>query len=315
MVWLTWRQHRLEAAIAAGALAAVAAVLVLTGVHEYEVFRTSGLADCVTRRDRACSEAVQAFHERFGSLQTLGNWFDLLPGIVGILLAAPFVLELEQGTYRLAWTQSRSRERWLATRFGLLTAASVAVGVGTSLLFRWWHAPFVRFDGRLEPSFFDFQGVVPIGYVLFAVAVVVALGTLTRRTPVALAGGFVAFIAVRVSVETWLRPHYLPLRHARFLPTEGEPAAVRHAWRLTGSIVDAAGRRITSPDRLATDCRALPKGPALDACFRRHGIWNVVTYQPESRFWAFQWIELALYVGLAATLLGATAWWIRRRLA
>jgi hypothetical protein len=61
--------------------------------------------------------------------------------------------------------------------------------------------------------------------VLFAVAVVGALGTFTRRTPVALAGGFVAFVAARVPVETWLRPHYLPLQHARFLPSEGAPAA------------------------------------------------------------------------------------------
>jgi hypothetical protein len=315
MVWLTWRQHRLEAALAAGALAAVTVVVVWTGLHLYDAFAAAGLGDCVGRRDRGCMEAVQALHARFGSLQTLGNWLDLLPGIVGILLASPFVLELEQGTYRLAWTQSSTRERWLATRFALLVAASVAVGAGTSLLFRWWHEPFARFDGRMDPGVFDFQGVVPVGYVLFAVAVVVGLGTLTRRTPVALAGGFVAFIAVRVSVETWLRPHYLPLQHARFLPSEGEPAVLQHAWRLSGGIVDAAGRHLARPDLLAADCHLFPRGPALDACFRRHGVWNVVTYQPAGRFWAFQWIELGLYVGLSAALLGVAAWWIRRRLA
>lgn len=32
--------------------------------------------------------------------------------VFGILLAAPFVLELEQGTYRLVWTQSITRTRW-----------------------------------------------------------------------------------------------------------------------------------------------------------------------------------------------------------
>jgi hypothetical protein len=40
---------------------------------------------------------------------------------------------------------------------------------------------------------------------------------------------------------------------------------------------------------------------------------ELVTYQPPSRYWAFQWEELALY-GAAALLLGAfCVWWIRRR--
>jgi hypothetical protein len=42
---------------------------------------------------------------------------------------------------------------------------------------------------------------------------------------------------------------------------------------------------------------------------------EVITYQPGSRYWDFQWIELALYVAAALALAGLCVWWARRRLA
>jgi len=41
---------------------------------------------------------------------------------------------------------------------------------------------------------------------------------------------------------------------------------------------------------------------------------QVVIYQPDSRFWAFQWYETAIYLALAAALAGFCIWWVRRRL-
>jgi hypothetical protein len=42
---------------------------------------------------------------------------------------------------------------------------------------------------------------------------------------------------------------------------------------------------------------------------------EVITYQPGSRYWDFQWIELAIYVAAALALAGLCVWWVRRRLA
>jgi hypothetical protein len=42
---------------------------------------------------------------------------------------------------------------------------------------------------------------------------------------------------------------------------------------------------------------------------------EVVTYQPASRFWAFQGIETAIFVVLALLLAGLCFWWVRHRLA
>ena len=41
---------------------------------------------------------------------------------------------------------------------------------------------------------------------------------------------------------------------------------------------------------------------------------QVVTYQPASRFWAFQTYETLLFVVASAALAGLCVWWVRRRL-
>lgn len=53
--------------------------------------------------------------------------------------------------------------------------------------------------------------------------------------------------------------------------------------------------------------------PALLDCLASHGIQIAVTYQPTSRYWAFQWTETAIYVALALALAGYCFWRIRRR--
>ena len=49
------------------------------------------------------------------------------------------------------------------------------------------------------------------------------------------------------------------------------------------------------------------------AALGRLGLRQVVTYQPASRYWAFQGYEVAIFVVLALALGGCCAWQIRRR--
>ena len=48
-------------------------------------------------------------------------------------------------------------------------------------------------------------------------------------------------------------------------------------------------------------------------CLMAHGYRGFVTYQPASRFWAFQGIETGIFVVLAAILLAVTFWVLTRR--
>ena len=41
---------------------------------------------------------------------------------------------------------------------------------------------------------------------------------------------------------------------------------------------------------------------------------ELVIYQPASRYWPFQWYEMAIFLGAALILAGASLWWTRHRL-
>ena len=47
MTWVTWRQYRYQGALAAALLAALAVVLLITGLHEAQVWHAA-LAACGT---------------------------------------------------------------------------------------------------------------------------------------------------------------------------------------------------------------------------------------------------------------------------
>jgi hypothetical protein len=55
----------------------------------------------------------------------------------------------------------------------------------------------------------------------------------------------------------------------------------------------------------------------LQACLTRltSTFHTVVTYQPPSRFWSFQWAEMGIFLAAALALCGFTYWWLRRQYA
>jgi hypothetical protein len=51
---------------------------------------------------------------------------------------------------------------------------------------------------------------------------------------------------------------------------------------------------------------------ACQAWIGRLHLRQVITYEPASRFWDFQWAETTIFVVLALALAGFCIWWIRR---
>ncbi len=118
-----------------------------------------------------------------------------------------------------------------------------------------------------------------------------------------------------------------------------EPAtpAMPNAWIYSDRIVDRSGHALTSRV-LHADCPTIggnsggpgPSGgagsthsevpasvqQAMHTCVAKVGATyhQLVTYQPGSRYWAFQWYEVAIFVGAAAVLGAISFWAIRRRL-
>ena len=119
-------QHQLLTGTAA--LALLALFLVLSGSGIASTFRSSGLAACLAVPGRDCGDLQSVFTEHYSSLQFTIPLFLILPALLGVFWGAPLLArEVEQGTHRLAWTQSVGRLRWPLTK---LSGCGVAGGAG-----------------------------------------------------------------------------------------------------------------------------------------------------------------------------------------
>jgi ABC-type transport system involved in multi-copper enzyme maturation permease subunit len=314
MIWVSWRRQRTETLVTAGLLALLGALLVPTGIQMASAFDHDGLGACLgPEPGRACAGAISAFNSRFDSLNSFIAWLTLVPGLVGVLLAAPLVLELEQRTHRLAWTQSVSRARWLAGKLGLAIVVALAAALVFTLLVTWWRAPIVRIQGRMDQSVFDSEGTVVFGYTLFALGLAAAVGVVWRRAVASLIVGFVGYFAARVFVDAWLRQRLVSPLTATSHLLRGDPAGLRHAWILEEFPSDRAGHAVRIPFALCGPPPAAGGKPDIGNCLAQHGYFRHITYQPASRFWELQGIETALFAGTAIVLLAFAAWWTYRR--
>ncbi|HQY30929.1 MAG TPA: hypothetical protein PK691_06570 [Thermomicrobiales bacterium] len=273
MVWLAWRQLRLELILNAVLVLTLAAVFIPTGVQMRNQFERDQLTLCLSDVTATCETSFDHFQDRFEGVIGLTDWFAILPLLIGILIAAPLVLELERRSYRLAWTQSISRRHWVAVKFAMIAGGALAAGILCALLLTWWRSPLDRISGRLDPGVFQIEGAALASYCLFAAALVIGIGVVLRRTVPTVVLAAVAFIVIRVIVETWVRPHYRP--------------------------------------SLKSDSSTLPAAHDLDWIVDRTGA--IVTYQPASRFWQFQGIEAAGFVVLSVVIMGSAGYWLIQR--
>ena len=208
MTWLVWRQHRAQLYVAAAALAALTVLLLVTGLQMASQYH-SALASCTASHscgNLAGTLFLGSHAVGFLVILTIG-----VPGLLGLFWGTPLVAqELETGTSQFAWMQSITRKRWLAVKTGWVLLAAAAWGGAVSALVTWWSGPDNALQqDAFEANRFDLQGIVPVGYALFAVALGIAAGTLLRRTLPALAVTLAVFTAVRVGITEVVRPHYM----------------------------------------------------------------------------------------------------------
>jgi hypothetical protein len=265
MIWLTWRQFRPQAIVAAGGLATVAIVLVTTRGGLASAYTAAGLSACHAH----CATAASIFLDRVGNFDKFLDFGTvvlllLAPALIGLFWGAPLIArEVADGTHRIAWNQSVTRTRWTIVKLGLVGLAAMATAGLLSLMVTWWASPIdaaslaggsapaatggngvhVTFNGfaeaRLDPVIFDGRGVVPLGYAALAFALGVTVGVLLRRTLPAMAVTLVAFVAIQVLVPNFVRPHLLPPAHFT------APVSVQHAQVGTNVSSGATDMKLT----------------------------------------------------------------------
>jgi len=346
MIWLTWRQFRGQAIVAATALAVIAIALAITRADLAHLADSSGLVTCQGHGD--CGTVALTFMNQVRASLADKILYDgsavllyAVPAIIGVFWGAPLVTrEVETGTFRLAWNQSVTRTRWLAVKLGLIGLAAMATAGLLSVIIGWWASPVdyalglpqgrdgISAANRLTPLLFGARGIAPIGYAAFGFALGVTIGVLIRRTVPAMATTLAVFTGAMVTMAFSIRPHLItPLRAISAFNTAsldemmtgsaaGSPMTVTDSVNLPGAWV-LSNQTITPTGHVFT-------GPAPQVCFSgttqacinyvgRLHLRQLVTYQPASRYWTLQWYETAIFLTLALALAGGCFWWIRRR--
>jgi hypothetical protein len=333
MIWLAWRQFRFPASVIAAAAVALA-LLLLT-------FGAPAAGEQALELFQADRSGVQLY--TFASIAML-----VMPAVIGMFWGAPLVArELEAGTHRLVWNQSVTRERWLATKLALIGGATALVAGALGLLLTWWADALnvAQLSGqeaegivgalRMDPVLFASRGIVPIGYALFAFALGVTTGTLLRRTVPAMALTAAIFALVQFAVPPLVRAHLGPTTRTVTVTPEnlggflmsgpGGPViemrvrtAETGAWMITNETINRGGEA-SIPQFVSGCVKPDPERmrPLADpACFQRvadQGYRQRVVFQPASRYWTLQAIELAGFLALTGALLALTFFWVRRR--
>jgi hypothetical protein len=345
MIWVAWRQFRTQALLTLGLLAVLAVLVIVTGLHLRDVYSSLGGAHCSTRDD--CT--ALGVHDK-ALADTLGPGLVTIPALLGMFWGAPLLArELESGTYRLAWTQSVTRRRWLSVRVALVGLAALAVAGLASCLVSWWLAPLDAVDmNRFDPSVFGERGVVALGYAGFSFGLGIAAGALARRTLPAMVATLLGFTAARIAFTLWVRPHLLANRNVVFPVTLGKgvefpglppnvsvvaaPPPIPNAWMISAAIVDRAHHAVGTAQLqglLVRSCpsiaagRAVTKfadGPASGVAIRcqvalSHHLQQLVTYKPPSDYWPLQALEAGLFLAAGLLLIACTLWRVGRRAA
>ncbi|MFY1614760.1 ABC transporter permease subunit [Micromonospora sp. WMMD736] len=322
MTWLIWRQHRTEVCVLGLLVGLFGITLLVLGTQAHDLF-PGGPARCAgdAGLDEACVASFRRLDDGYGYVENLLAAFYLVPVVIGAFLGAPLLArELEDGTWQLAWTQAVPRMRWLAAKLVALAGVTVTLtGMFTAVL-TWFRQPFDAWEGRFQYDAFDLEGLVPVAYALFAFGAATAAGAILRRSLPAFGVAFGAFLAARMSVALLARPAYAtPLTTVTPVPVGGSQAGQRAApgfadWVVERGYADTTGRRLSSTEYYELEGAADRAGTNLNQFLHARGIQQFRVYHPADRFWTFQLIEAALFVAVAAVLIGVVVWRVRRRM-
>jgi hypothetical protein len=233
--------------------------------------------------------------------------------------------------------------------------AGTAILAGAfAVLNTWWSKTGNALNlDRFNPVPFETQGIVPVAYAVFAVALGIAFGAWFKRTMVALGVTLVLVVAIVLIVVPNVRPHFeTPVSYKASLlsnigpngPASLAPASSGASLVASNTIVNDKNQPLNwasppqkcivtnlpgaIPGGHTTAIRAVPGngaktpeeitsrngGPAVSFdCLTSLGYKVNVQYQPANRYWDFQFIEAALYLSLSIIPIAGTYWLVLKR--
>lgn len=320
MWWLTLRLQRAELILLLVATVAIGAALVATADEAELQNRPYTNEECPVPLTPAGPEAFYCYvepSELFRWVEPGIDFLLLVPLVVTLLLGIPVLMELRDRSFRLVWTQSRTRAEWARSRLALILLVGFAVTAASILATRWWVPAERNFWSSIRP--FDLSGIVSFGWVVFAVGLTLAAGTAIRRPLIALVVSAVTFVFARLVFREEIRPALIPPETAR---TELFGPQVDNAWVLDTWYVAVDGSRIIEREMgelcqqtglVMNEEQARAQNDAYFACVDANSMGFAYQYQPESRYWPLQFVETGIFALIGIALIAWVVWyWLRR---
>ncbi len=317
--WMTWRQQRTAYVTTAVVLGALAVFLLINGTAMHSNYHDVGLSSCGPLAGNRCQIPLGLFDQNYEKwAQYLPRFVLFVPGLLAAFVAAPIVArELESGTYRFAWTQSRSRTSWLTAKVVLVIVPITTAAIAFSALFAWWYEPFEPLMGRMSSGqAYEVSGTVFAARTAFGLALGLSVGAVLRRVVAAMAATLALWVATTWVMIVYIRP---TIEQPLTVPANSS-LITSGGWTVSEYFGRPGGVHITNKGSAFSHLYAqaqhegVTDSKAFEGWLGRHGYVHYATYEPENRFWHFQLIESVGYLAVLLVLVAALFWWVRKRI-
>jgi ABC-type transport system involved in multi-copper enzyme maturation permease subunit len=324
MAWVTWRQHRLALAGMAALFGVAALFLLIRGLQMHHAY--AAVAACRPAGSGTCRQVAGDFLNTYApGVGWILGLLQVIPALIGAFAGAPLLArEFESGTFRYVWTQAFGRARWTIAKLAPLAVAVTVAAGAFSVAVSWYIQPIFGAgdeNGPLYPTIFDLRGIALAAWTLAAFAIGALAGIVIRRVIPAMFATFAAWAGLAFATGAFLRSHY----EAPVITTN--PNVPQHVWVISQlwtrgghpASLSMINQTLHAIDVQAVTLGVFQPGPAARASINpvryliRHGYAQLTTYQPDGRFWTFQWIEGGWLLALSLLLITVTLWLVRRR--
>jgi hypothetical protein len=325
MAGVSWRQHRIALAGVAVPLSGLAVLLWRLGTPLHDAYNAA--VACHPASSAACQNLGGNFAERatsdfMGNKDPGGVLMQLVPALIGAFAEAPVLArELETGSFRFAWTQSFGRWRWALAKLVLLAVVLAAATAAVGVLVSWYFQPEFATGDQYQTSplvsLFSLREVTFPAWTLAAFTIGVLAGMLIRRVVPAIVATLAVYAGLAFGAAGFLRAHYLTpvvtTSNAFNVPGTSTAWIISRWFTKHGRFAFGDNPPLSIISQFCSD--PSKGGPSFEPCLAPHGYTQWTSYQPASRFWAFQWIEGGWLRALSALLIAATVFLVHRRAA
>lgn len=328
MTWVVWRQQRSIVA-AFFTLAVVFSIwLIVTGQHQQSLWNQFLAAPCKGHLGsnnggvNSCDSQLIAIANGAHLDDATTIVGTILAPLLGLILGVNAVArELEQKTNRLAWTQSGTRSKWLASKYLASIATIVVISVPLCLVLSWWVR--AAHDGaRISPKVFPVSGFVEIAYGVLCFVLTVVVGLVIRRAGWTLAICMLIFAGLFFSFADRVRQHLVTPSVTTLQSSQSEEGsssgfyaaggAPANSWFFYQGFEPVSAKGVPSLGYLDTSNNAMNRCEINNGrlpgnyCLHHLHLRSVEVYISDNQFWKLQLLEGGTYVGAAALLAGLT---------